>query len=201
VVSGKPLETFLQDEIFEPLGMVDTAFYVPPDKLVRFSEMYGSGGWVIGLNHGHDYTRPPGWPSGGGGLVSTMADYLRFCKMLVNGGEFNGTRLLGRKTIDVMRMNHTPTHLFPLAISNPMYGYGFGLGFCVMLDVALSGRLTSVGEYGWSGAAGTHFWIDPAEDIIAIFMTQTFFRDEAWNPVDHREYRVDLRTLVYQALE
>ena len=200
-VSGKPFEAFLQERIFDPLGMVDTAFYVPPEKVDRFAEVYGVGRWVIGPEHLGDFTQKPAWPSGGGGLVGTVNDYLRFCRMLANGGTFNGQRIISRKTMEVMTMNHVPVHLFPLTIGKPMHGYGFGLGFNVLLDVAASGRVASAGEYGWSGAAGTHFWIDPVEDIIAIFMTQVMHRDEDQQPVITRSYQADLRTLVYQALE
>jgi CubicO group peptidase (beta-lactamase class C family) len=122
--------------------------------------------------------------------------------MLANGGALNGTRFVSRKTLDLMAMNHVPVHLFPLRISaDPMYGYGFGLGFSVLLDPAAAGRVASAGEFGWSGAAGTHFWIDPVEDVFAIFMTQYMGRLENGEAVQRRSYHPDLRNLVYQALE
>ena len=204
VVSGQPFEDYLRDHIFEPLGMVDTAFHVPAEKADRLACLYCEGLYQVHPDGGfvRDYTGSPGWPSGGGGLTGTMGDYLQFCRMLANGGEWNGTRLVSRKTIDLMAMNHVPANLLPLRISaDPMYGYGFGLGFSVLLDPAAAGRVASAGEFGWSGAAGTHFWIDPAEDVFAIFMTQHIGRDQDSQPVHRRSYHPDLRNLVYQALE
>lgn len=200
-LSGMRLDDFLRTRIFEPLGMVDTDFYAPPEKADRLAELYGTGLWVIGDN-APDYTQQPVWMSGGGGLVSTTADYLRFCQMLLNKGELDGTRLLGRKTVEYMTSNHLPADLLPMAVdAKPDPGYGFGLGVNVMLDPTAAGRLASVGEFGWGGAAYTHFWIDPLEDLIAIMMTQIFHRTEDGKAVPFRDMHTDLRTVVYQALE
>ena len=202
VVSGQPFEDFLHEKLFEPLRMVDTAFYVPDGKTDRLTKIYGDGLWEIGTDHLPDFTKSPGWPSGGGGLVSTISDYYHFCRMLANGGELNGIRFVSRKTLELMAMNHVPNHLLPVEIlSGPIYGYGFGLGFSVLLDPAVAGRVASAGEFGWSGLAGTHFWIDPVEEVIAIFMTQYISRDRDGMPVQRRSIHPDLRNLVYQALE
>ncbi|HLV33798.1 MAG TPA: serine hydrolase domain-containing protein [Spirillospora sp.] len=196
VLSGMPLDAFLQTRIFEPLGMIDTSFYVPPEKADRLATLYGSGLWVIGPEYAGDYTQPPRWLSGGGGLVSTAADYLRFCQMLLGGGALNGVRLLGRKTVAYMTTNHLRPDM-PV-VDHP--GYGFGLGVDVLLDPVAAGRLASVGEFGWGGAAYTHFWIDPAEDLIAIKMSQIMHRDPEGVAVPFRDMHTELRTAVYQAL-
>lgn len=198
VFSGQSLDRFLAENIFHPLGMTDTAFYVPEEKLPRFATNYGpaeSGGLeVIDPPATSPYAKPPCRFSGGGGLVSTATDYLRFCQMLLNQGELNGTRLLGRKTIALMTANHLPDDLMPIQIGpNFLHGYGFGLGFRVLLDVAQAGILGSVGEYGWGGAANTYFWIDPQEDLIGILMTQ-------FMPSGHHPVSPDFRVLAYQAL-
>jgi CubicO group peptidase (beta-lactamase class C family) len=119
------------------------------------------------------YLHPPVLLSGGGGLVSTMADYLRFCQMLLNGGALDGVRLLGRKTVELMTANHLPPALVPIGLKpNLDYGYGFGLGVRVLVDLSATAMTGSVGNYGWGGAAGTHFWIDPKEELIGIYMMQ-----------------------------
>ncbi len=202
VLSGMRLDDFLRTRIFEPLGMVDTDFYAPHDRADRLAQLYGTGLWVIGTEHVPDFTQQPGWMSGGGGLVSTTADYLRFCQMLLNKGELDGARLLGRKTVEYMTRNHLPADLLPMAMdANPSPGYGFGLGVNVLLDPAAAGRLASVGEFGWGGAAYTHFWIDPLEDLIAIKMTQIFHRTQDGKAAPFRDMHTDLRTAVYQALD
>lgn len=200
VIAGMPLDTYLQKHIFEPLGMVDTSFYTPPEKADRLATLYGWGMWEIGADYVGDFTQPTQWLSGGGGLLSTMADYLRFCLMLRNRGELDGVRLLGPRTVDFMTSNHIPQAMLPLKSEpDPHYGYGFGLGVDVMLDPPAAGRMASVGEFGWGGAAYTHFWIDPAEDIIAIKMTQMMYRDSDGNAIPRRDMNTDLRTAVYQA--
>lgn len=179
VVSGQPLDAFLKERIFDPLGMVDTFFEVPADKLHRF-----------GTNHRYDprtqqllvSDEPSSSPfannvtffSGGGGLLSTAEDYMRFSQMMLNGGELNGKRILSRKTVDYMTRNHLDGIFADFAgeggQSRP--GTGFGLGFGVVVDPPATGVISSDGEYNWGGAAGTVFWIDPAEDLIAIVMIQ-----------------------------
>ncbi len=179
VISGQPLDEYLAEHIFQPLGMTDTFFEVPKSKLDRF-----------GTNHRYDRRsgklvvsdKPESSPfannvtlfSGGGGLLSTAEDYMRFSQMLLNGGELKGVRILGRKTIQYMTKNHIGNLTANLsgegATDRP--GQGFGLGFGVVLDPAAAGVISSKGEYNWGGAAGTIFWVDPKEELIAIVMIQ-----------------------------
>jgi CubicO group peptidase (beta-lactamase class C family) len=193
VISGLPFEDYLQQNIFEPLGMVDTAFYVPSEKVNRFSAVYGADA-ELGLKvseavEGSRYLLPASAPSGGGGLVSTAADYLRFSQMLLNRGDLDGTRLLGRKTIEMMAQDHLPAGVD--CFEDP--SVGFGLGVSVIRNVAQNQMLGSVGNYGWGGAANTNFWIDPQEDLTGILMLQ-FMPNETY-PITP-----DFRNLTYQAL-
>lgn len=194
VISGQSLGDFFQERIFGPLGMTDTAFHVPAQKVDRFAAVYGPGLQVVDAPTSGQFTRPDRAHSGGGGLVGTTADYLRFAQMLMNQGVLNGERLLGRKTVELMTLDHLPAALKPIAIGlSPVRGCGFGLGVRVLEDVAASQRSGSVGEYGWGGAANTDFWVDPKEEIIGLFMTQ-------FMPSDTYNARRDFRNLVYQAL-
>lgn len=193
VVSGEPFDHFLRQRIFAPLGMVDTDFYVPAQKLPRFAATYGPGEQgglklVDGVETSN-YTRPPLSPSGGGGLVSTTGDYLRFAQLLLNRGELDGVRLLGPKTVALMTANHLPPGVHPF--DDP--AAGFGLGVSVLTDLGQSNVLGSVGNYGWGGAANTNFWIDPQEELIGILMLQ-------YMPSDTYPVVSDFRNLVYQAL-
>ncbi|HSV85784.1 MAG TPA: serine hydrolase domain-containing protein [Levilinea sp.] len=191
VVTGMPFGDFLQERFFDPLGMVDTFFCVPQEKRHRLAEVYNPA-----KNGGLEKVEPPNaagffnpryFQSGGGGLVSTAADYLRFASMLLNFGELDGQRLLGRKTVELMSSNHLPAGIHPFED----HSAGFGLGVSVVLNVAASHNLGSVGRYGWSGAASTNFWIDPHEQSIGLFLTQ---RLESTTAAD------DCRNLVYQAM-
>lgn len=194
VLSGQSLGDFFQERIFGPLGMVDTAFHVPAHKADRFAAVYGPGLQVVDAPQRSQFLQTDRIHSGGGGLVSTTADYLRFAQMLMNHGELGGERLLGRKTVELMTLNHLPASIMPIAIGiSPVRGCGFGLGVRVLEDVAASQRLGSVGEFGWGGAANTDFWVDPKEEIIGLFMTQ-------FMPSDTYNARRDFRNLVYQAL-
>lgn len=198
VISGKPFADFLEERIFKPLGMVDTNFYVPQSKLNRFSAVYepreGGGIKVMDAPSTSDYLNPMRFPSGGGGLVSTAPDYLRFTQMLLNRGELDGIRLISPKTVELMTMNHIPTPLLPLQIGEwAINGYGFGLGFNVVLNPAQAGMIGTIGAFGWGGAANTEFWVDPQEQLIGILMTQFMPRDTY--PVIN-----DFRVLTYQAL-
>lgn len=176
VLTGTDLATALQQRIFDPLGMRDTAFTVPPRKKGRFVQMYSKTEDETGIEpspanrSAEYYDYDSRWYSGGGGLVSTTRDYLRFCQMLLNGGELDGKRILGRKTIELM----TTDHLEGIPRASPVMGagYGFGLDFAVHLDLAASGLNGSLGEYNWGGLAGTIFWIDPAEEMIGLYMIQ-----------------------------
>jgi CubicO group peptidase (beta-lactamase class C family) len=214
LISGKPFEQFLKERILDPLGMNDTDFFVPADKAHRFAACYSAdpqGGMTF---HATDrkssltlqddparssFLTPPSFISGGGGLCSTAADYLTFCRALLNGGELDGVRLLGPKTLALMTSNHLPDgrdlpemsrSLFSEATYN---GIGFGLGVSVTMDPAKTLIPGSRGEYAWGGAATTSFWIDPAEELIAIFMTQVL-------PSSAYPIRRELRTMVYAAI-
>ena len=173
VLSGQPFDEFLQERIFDPLRMVDTGFHVPEEEHDRLVPYYGydeDGNLVAPSNPGaagsRPYLDPTTFFSGGGGLVSTTTDYMRFSQMLLNGGELDGVRILSPTTVDLMTQNQMPR-------DNPERspGIGFGLDFSVVLD-AVGKEYVSVGEYSWGGAAGTWFWIDPVEDLIFVGMIQ-----------------------------
>jgi CubicO group peptidase (beta-lactamase class C family) len=202
VISGMPFEEYLQKNIFDPLGMVDTAFHVAEDKLHRFAKLYqnvaedGSFREFKGTPHipAQDFTKPTKSPSGGGGLTSTTEDYLKFCLMLLNKGEYNGVRIIGRKTLDYMTINHLAPELLPFSLGDSVHpGEGFGLGFSVITDPAFTSVINSVGTYEWGGAAATKFWIDPQEEIVCVLMTQLM--DNHTIP-----FQKDFRVLTYQAL-
>ena len=198
VVSGLSFDAFLEDRVFAPLGMVDTGFYVPSEKINRFAANYGPGEdgglVVIDAPATGKFSKPRRFLSGGGGLVSTTADYLRFCQMLLNGGELEGVRLLGRKTVELMTMNHLPAELLAMDLPNVNQdGYGYGLGVAVLIDVAQSALLGSEGLYRWGGAASTNFWIDPKEELIGLVMRQ--FMPSHLYPI-----RQEFRVLAYQAI-
>jgi CubicO group peptidase (beta-lactamase class C family) len=202
LISGKPFEQFLQDRILGPLGMTDTAFHAPEAKVQRLAECYvvGADGKLAPATQGWpDFRKQPAAPSGGGGLVSTMADYLRFCEMLRRGGELDGVRLLGPKTLQLMRSNHLPGGKDLADVSVSMFsealyqGIGFGLGFAMTTDVAKTGVAGSLGEYWWGGMASTAFWIDPVEDLSVVFLTQLI-------PSSLYPIRRELRTLVNAAI-
>ncbi len=175
VVSGQPFDAFLRTRIFEPLGMADTAFFVPPAKRERMCTLYAmkDGAMVRATDSMREVAgrKPPSFFSGGGGLVSTTMDYYRFAQMLLNHGELDGVRLLGPRTVDFMTRNHLGPALLPYNNAT-VPGAGFGLGFSVTLDPALCGMVGSVGSYRWGGAAATQFWVDPREDLVALIMPQ-----------------------------
>ena len=213
-IGGRPFEQFLKERIFDPLGMNDTDFFVPADKAHRFAACYSAdpqGGMTFhaadrkgGLTLQDDpakssFLSPPLLISGGGGLCSTAADYLTFCRALLNGGELGGIRLLGPKTLKLMTSNHLPGGRYLPEMSRSLFseasyhGMGFGLGFSVTVDPAQTLIAGSAGEYAWGGAATTSFWIDPAEELIAIFMTQVL-------PSSAYPIRRELRSMVYAAI-
>ena len=202
-ISGKPFEQFLKERILDPLGMNDTDFFVPADKAHRFAACYSvdpQGGLTLQDDPAtSSFLAPPSLISGGGGLCSTASDYLTFCRALLGGGELGGVRLLGPKTLALMTVNHLPggrdlpemsRSLFSEATYN---GIGFGLGFSVTMNPAQTLIPGSAGEYAWGGAATTSFWIDPAEELIAVFMTQVL-------PSSAYPLRRELRTMVYAAI-
>jgi CubicO group peptidase (beta-lactamase class C family) len=195
VVSGMRFDDFLRERIFTPLGMPDTDFYVPYVNLNRLAACYQPNA-ETGLEAFEpggplNYRVIPGAPSGGGGLVSTMADYLRFGRMLLNKGELDGVRLLGRKTVEWMTVNHLPPGVH--RDNDPVRRLGFGLGVGVWLDPGRAMEPVSAGAYGWGGAANTEFWADPQEELIGILMTQ-FMPYGAYPVVS------DFHNLAYQAL-
>ena len=175
VVSGKPLDEYFAERIFRPLHMEDTGFFVPESKWDRLATLYGrnSDGTTIRSKdeaQQDGYKRKPDAFMGGAGLASTAMDYLRFVQMLLNGGELDGARILSPKTVQLMSSDHLGD--LPRIGGTP--GYGFGLTFQVNLGPGKTGQIGSAGEYNWSGAAGTHFWIDPAEQMVGVFMIQRF---------------------------
>jgi CubicO group peptidase (beta-lactamase class C family) len=222
VWSGHPLDHFFKERIFQPLGMTDTAFWVTPEKTNNFAACYtpSSGGdglrslssqeTVIRKGEGiglklsdapsdSHYLKNPETLSGGGGLTGTIGDYGRFCQMLLQKGELDGTRILGRKTIEFMALNHLPDNKDMAAMGQPVWsessaeGIGYGLGMAVVIDAAATQLLRSTDEYFWGGAASTAFWIDPAEDMFVVFMTQLI-------PSSFYPIRNELRVATYQTL-
>jgi CubicO group peptidase (beta-lactamase class C family) len=201
--SGRSLDEFLSEEVFGPLAMVDTGFHVPEADHDRLSALYAMAG---GLSEkvrydalGEAYKKPPSWLSGGGGLVSTSADYLRFVRMLLGGGALDGTRLLAPRTVRYMSRNHLPGGADLQAFGRPLFaetrydGVGFGLGLAVTDDPVAAKVLSGAGESYWGGMASTAFWVDPAEDLAVVFMTQLM-------PSSTYPLRSQLRQLVYSAL-
>jgi CubicO group peptidase (beta-lactamase class C family) len=202
-ISGKPFEQFLAERILDPLGMNDTGFFVPPAKAHRLAACYsadGKGGMTLQDDPTESsFLSPPSLISGGGGLCSTAADYLMFCRALLNRGELGGVRVIGPKTLALMTSNHLPggrdlTEMSRSLFSEATYaGVGFGLGVSVTMNPSQTLIPGSAGEYAWGGAASTSFWIDPAEELIAIFMTQLL-------PSSSYPVRRELRTMVYAAI-
>lgn len=201
VLSGQPLDDYFAERILRPLGMVDTGFHVPDAQIDRFAANYtphrDGGLKLIDAVEGSRFSQPATTFSGGGGLVSTAADYIRFCRLIARRGELDGVRLLGRKTVDYMTINHLPGDLAQMGqatFAETSYdGIGFGLGFSVMLDPAKAQIVGSAGEHAWGGAASTAFWIDPVEDMIVIFLTQLM-------PSSAYPLRRQLKALTYQAI-
>ncbi len=202
-IAGKPLDQVFQERIFGPLGMTDTGFFVREDQRRRFAACYNAKpGGAKELQDDpttSPYLKPPALLSGGGGLVGTAADYLRFANMLVNGGELDGVRVLAPKTVRLMASNHLPGGQDLTQLSRSLFsestnaGVGFGLGFATVFDPAQTLIPCSKGEFYWGGAASTAFWVDPLEELTAVFMTQLL-------PSSSYPIRRELRTLVYAAL-
>ncbi len=218
--SGQSLAEFFEQEIFGPLGMQDTGFAVPEDQAHRFSSLYRpASGAVMGAASPpvdplkdrdpglllldavatSPYLRSPRFYSGGGGLVSTMGDYCRFCQMLMDGGILGQTRLLSPKTIEYMRLNQLPNGADLAAMGQAVWsetnyeGIGFGIGWAVVIDPVKANIVASVGEHHWGGAASTFFWLDPKEELFVVFLTQLL-------PSSTYPLRRELRAQVYQAL-
>jgi CubicO group peptidase (beta-lactamase class C family) len=167
--SGMPFADFLRTRVFEPLGMKDTAFYVPPDKLSRLALVHNGGpnGLVVDENRPDPAVIPLG-PSGGGGLFSTAMDYARFCEMMLGGGQLNGVRIIAPRTVVMMRTNHVN----PDPLKTMPQGTGWGMDFQIVMDAAAAGDSVPNGTYSWFGIAGTWFWIDPVDDLAFVGMVQ-----------------------------
>ena len=198
-LSGMPFEEFLERRIFKPLNMVDTGFYVPAEKLRRLAEFYeydkdGRLQVVRGAIN-HNFAVKPAFSSGGGGLVSTAADYMRFCQMLLNGGKLDGVRLLSPRTVELMRTNVLSPSMTTLSP-----GAGFGLDFAVYTDIAAAGGYYGKGTFYWGGAAGTWFWIDPTDDLIVIGMIQQIAGTGAAAVAGVPDVRGLSHAFVYQAI-
>ena len=206
VASGMSLDQFFKKKIFEPLGMKDTFFSVPEDKIDRLMACYarnpltGEITQADAAGKASVYSRAPNVLSGGGGLASTIGDYFTFCKMLGNGGEIDGVRILSPKTLEFMTMNHLPGNKTLKDMGDRTFsesrmdGSGFGLGWAVTTDVVATTQPGSVGTFSWGGMASTFFWIDPVEDLITIQMTQLM-------PSGAYPIRPQLQQLVYAAIE
>lgn len=191
VASGQRFDEFLNQRIFAPLEMRDTGFFVPPEKLARFAANYGpkpDGGLrTIDVPRESNYGRQPSLLSGGGGLVSTAGDYIRFCQMLLNQGELDGQRVLRAESVAAMTKSQLPDAAYPVDLNGKRPGVGFGLGFSVVVEKTAYTTLSHVGEYGWGGAASTHFWISPKDDLAVVVLTQlmpfTFQMEHAVKPL------------------
>lgn len=195
VISGMTLDEFFRERIFEPLQMHDTHFFLPEEKLNRFTAQYSPGedGKIVVADPATKESRwlrqPQIYFMGSGGLVSTAADYLRFHQMMLNGGELGGVRILSPKTVQLMTVNHTGDK--EIWLRGP--GSGFGLGYSVVTDQGQAQTMSNVGTYGWGGAYCTYFWVDPAEQMVAVMMTQV-------RPYTHLNIRQDFNVLAYQAI-
>jgi len=195
-VSGISFPAFLHKEIFAPLDMQETAFQLPESANLRFAKVYDSEGEriieakdprIVG-----EFLKQPTMFSGGGGLVSTASDYLKFCEMLRGEGKYKGRRIVSRKTVKAMTQNQLPAAAYPISIIEKQEGVGFGLGVSVVTEITEFSATAHVGEYGWDGIASTHFWISPKDDLIVIALSQNM-------PFSH-QLRDVLRPIVYQAL-
>jgi CubicO group peptidase (beta-lactamase class C family) len=192
VVSGKTLSAYLSERILSPLQMNETGFHTAQGNASRIAQPFPADPWTGDKVALFDPLEIPKMESGGGGLVSTAMDYARFCQMLLSGGALDGTRVIGRTTLALMASNHLAPHVKVESHLLPP-GHGFGLGFAVRTDEGLAPYAGSVGQFFWSGVAGTFFWIDPKEDLFAIFLSQ--------GPGQREYFRTLVRSLVYAAVE
>jgi CubicO group peptidase (beta-lactamase class C family) len=192
VVSGKTLGAFLTERLLAPLQMAETAFFTSEENAGRLAEAFPTDPWSGEKVQLFNMLEQPAMESGGGGLLSTTMDYARFCQMLLNGGTLDGNRLLGRKTLELMAADHLSPQVKIKGDLVPA-GHGFGLGFAVRREAGIAPFLGSKGQFFWSGMAGTFFWIDPLEDLFAVFMMQ--------GPGQRQHTRMLVRNLVYAAVE
>lgn len=204
VAADAPLAEVLKERIFDPLGMSDTSFQLPVEKASRLTALFqrqddGSRKMTDPASADSSWAQPITLASGGGGLLSTAADYLKFCEMLRGLGSYEGARVLGRKTAEYMMRNHLPGNADLTSMGQPVFsetsfdGIGFSLGGSVVIDAAKAKALCSEGEFAWGGAASTAFWVDRAEDVVVIFLTQLL-------PSSSYPIRRELRALVYQSI-
>ena len=198
VVSGQPFDAFLRARILDPLGMDDTAFVVPAEKRDRFTANYARPDGTLRMIDSPvdgQYTQPPAWLSGGGGLTSTASDYVRFAQMLLGDGELGDARILRPETVQMMRANRLPDAMVPIQLGTYLSpAYGFGLGFAMVVDADASPEPDNDGVFRWAGAANTFFWIDPAAELVGMVWTQ-------FNPFAAYDLEREFQTLVYGALE
>ncbi len=215
IIGGKTLDDFLSERFFQPLGMTETGFWVDDDRANRLAANYAvpslspfplpegaDGEGMVMIDAGDEsspYRKPPTFLSGGGGLVSTIGDYHRFTQMLIRGGEYEGARVLGRKTIEYAASNHLPGGADLASMGQPVFsetkydGIGFGLGFSVVVDPMATQVISSPGEFAWGGAASTLFWIDPVEELTVIGLTQLM-------PSSAYPIRQEMKAMVYASL-
>jgi CubicO group peptidase (beta-lactamase class C family) len=193
VVSGKTLSAFLTERILAPLQMAETAFHTGSENADRLAEPFPTDPWNGEKVQLFNMLDKPAMQSGGGGLVSTTMDYARFCQMLLNGGVLDGNRIIGRKTLQLMASDHLGPEVKLNGHLAALPGYSFGLGFAVRMLEGMAPFAGSVGEFFWGGIAGTSFWIDPREELFAVFMSQ--------GPGQRQYLRTLLRSLVYAAVE
>jgi len=201
-LSGKPFADFLSERIFAPLGMKDTGFFVPAEKLDRVASVYQSDAipGATAMPRDAGISQPPGMPSGGGGLYSTAGDYLRFAQMVLNGGELNGVRLVAPSSIELMRTNHVSDDVknarkFGIGLYHMQPGLGFGYDFAILEDPLKLGSTAGKGTFLWDGVAGTWFWIDPTNDVVFVGMVQRWLMAPGAPDVENLS-----RALTYQAL-
>jgi CubicO group peptidase (beta-lactamase class C family) len=192
IASGQTLGAFLTERILAPLQMTETGFYTGEENASRLAEPFPADPWTGEKVELFNMLEQPAMESGGGGLVSTAMDYARFCQMLLNGGTLDGTRIIGRKTLELMASEHVGPHVKRQGTILPV-GHGFGLGFAVRTQAGIAPFPGSAGQFFWSGVAGTFFWIDPREDMFAVLMAQ--------GPGQRDYLRNLVRDLVYAAVE
>jgi CubicO group peptidase (beta-lactamase class C family) len=199
-ICGQPLDRILRERITGPLEMPDTGFALVDLDRLALPQIDPATGARPNLDVLYDPAQPPAWFSGGGGILTTAADYARFAQMLLDGGRLNGTRVLARKTVALMTSNHLPpgvafgpfTTELGITAPFPQFGQGFGLGVNVRIDPGRNPNPGSVGDFSWAGISGTYFWVDPVEQLVAVLMLQA--------PLERVRYRSLMRALVYQAL-
>ncbi|HEX8925642.1 MAG TPA: serine hydrolase, partial [Terriglobales bacterium] len=207
-LSGQSLPTFMEQQIFHPLGMKDTGFYVHKENVRRMASLYRTNARgkleedPTGYGLAGDYSKQPAMPSGGGGLVSTAADYFRLAQMLANGGELDGVRILSPSSVRLLSSNHLAPELisggFGIGIQNFRPGFGYGYNCAVAYDPTLADLPDGRGTFLWDGAAGTWFWVDPTNDVVFVGMIQRMFGPNTPSEVPNLEYLS--HALVYQAL-